>query len=172
MFGTRLGRTIRVGGCTCGLLSRLSLGAAVLLLRALVRFCVALRLGSVRVSRWLANLCLGTLGRRGDGRLLVLDGPQALCRFLPALGVVEFDFLRAQSVVGLPRLDAYAAQAVLYSKALVAHRLFLLAPGCQRLAFACDTVTLRLSMRCCRRRCGVCPRLRGSTGRSNQHRHH
>ena len=50
--------------------------------------------------------------------------------------------------------------------------LFLLAPGCQRLAFACDTVTLRLSMRCRRRRCGVCPRLRGSTGRSNQHRPH
>ncbi len=38
MFGTRLGRTIRVGGCTCGLLSRLSLGAPVLLLRALMRF--------------------------------------------------------------------------------------------------------------------------------------
>ena len=95
MFGARLGRAIRVGGCTCGLLSRLSLGAAVLLLRALVRFCVALRLGSVRVSRWLANLCLGTLGRRGDGHLLVLDGQQALCRFLPALGIIEFDFLRA-----------------------------------------------------------------------------
>lgn len=171
MLGTRLGRAIRVGGSTCGLLSRLSLGAAVLLLRALVRFCIALRLGSVRISRWLANLCLRTLGRGGGGRLLVLDGPQALCRFLSAFGIVEFNFLRAQSVVGLPCLGTYTAQAVLYRKALVAHRLFLLAPGCQRFAFACDTVTLRLSMRCCRLRCGVCPRLRGSTGRSNQHRY-
>ena len=129
MFGTRLGRAVRIGGCTCGLLSRLSLGAAVLLLRALVRFCVALRLGSVRISCWLANLCLGTLGRRRNGRLLVLDGPQALCRLLPALGIVEFDFLRTQSVVGLPRLGAYTTQAIFHRKALVARRLVLLSPG-------------------------------------------
>ncbi len=169
MFGARLGRAIG-GRCSAGgLFTGLNLGTANLLLRALVCVLVPLCLGNIRIGGWLANLRVSAFACRRYGHLFVFNGPQALHSFLPALGIVEFNFLRTQSVVGLPCLGTYAAQAILHGKALEAHRLILLPPGHQCLALHFDSVTLHFAMRSGRRGCGIYFYPRRGPRRGDQH---
>ncbi|KQW24713.1 hypothetical protein ASC83_11200 [Acidovorax sp. Root402] len=170
MFGTRLGSALSSPRSAGRLFTGLNLGTAILLLRALVCVLVPLCLGNIRIGGWLANLRVSAFARWRYGHLLVFNGPQALHRFLPALGIVEFNFLRTQSVLGLPCLGTYAAQAILHGKALVAHRLILLPPGRQCLALHFDSVTLRFAMCSGRRGCGIYFYPRRGPGRGDQHR--